>query len=623
MAEEKAPAAPLTVTENIVVLPAAVIGPEKANEYVLPLAKDRLSERTLLRFEAVVGHEQEAGYADTARLSVNGVTLDGSHFPVNWGEQREFHLPNLHDKPCPVYLDESKTWMLRYDCDGCPPAEESRYYSPELATKYVYMFPIGKLLTPGENRIRIENTSKQYPLRLFTHKPDQATQTVRNLQCNRVGPTSVQLAWESELARFEIDHRKVGQQAWQTIRNVHAWENPYNVIMLEPDTAYQFRLRGLPQSVADLEGTVTSSQQPQSPIATAKTKAESEPRTFAGLQLNPTRPMPGGLSYYPCIESYGGYLWVVDGSLRLIKLDPKTLELVYQRKSPLATWPMQPPTGYMGIPDTTVLGDKLWVTFNVQPSARPGYTIDQSRQYLLSYDFATDMASRPVVVEPTRPNSGTWEGGVEAWGDKLWVMHMDAWPAGQSRQTRIVLRTFADGIFGPPLVYDDCPTTFPYGPAISVYNDVLVLLFSDLSDGDRVDSLEPLLYSTFDGTTFTRAKPLQDVGRSRYGKGVQLGDRFFCVYKCSAPYYRQHGYQFHDIALTVFTPGSDQPPQTAMYVDDRKYNSSPDMALHNGRLFVVYNKIEHLYGKSSNPAIFHGDFIGTIVPVGEETGGQE
>ena len=34
-----------------------------------------------------------------------------------------------------------------------------------------------------------------------------------------------------------------------------------------------------------------------------------------------------------------------------------------------------------------------------------------------------------------------------------------------------------------------------------------------------------------------------------------------------------------------------------------------------GRIFVVYNKFEHLYGQRANPAIRYGDFMGAIVPV--------
>jgi hypothetical protein len=49
-------------------------------------------------------------------------------------------------------------------------------------------------------------------------------------------------------------------------------------------------------------------------------------------------------------------------------------------------------------------------------------------------------------------------------------------------------------------------------------------------------------------------------------------------------------------------------------VDDVKYNSSPDVTEHKGRLVYVYNKFEHLYGGAGDPSKLYGCFIGTIKP---------
>jgi len=374
----------------------------------------------------------------------------------------------------------------------------------------------------------------------------------------------------------------------------------------------------MPQPAADLAGKVTTAKAVESSVITVQTKSEPDDRNFAELRLHPTRLIPGGLRTYPCIESHGGLLWLVDGSLNLIKLDPNTGKLIDKSLKPLADWPMDSPRGYMGIPDTTVLDDKLWVTYNVQATRNSdGYTINQSRQFLLSHDFTTGEVSKPVVVKPLKPEYGSWEGGVEVWHGELWVMHMDVWKQGDVRRTRIVLRTFADGRFGQPIVYENCPTVYPYGPSISVFDDKLILLFSDLAACEDDPNREPLLYTVFDGERFSKAHIVQDVGRNRYAKGVQIGDRFLCAYKCSAPYYERFGYDYHDIALSMFTPGTDAEVQTTMYVDDRKYNSSPDVTLHDDRIFVVYNKYEHLYGRRDNPALFYGDFIGSLMPAGK------
>ncbi|MFH1265940.1 MAG: fibronectin type III domain-containing protein [Planctomycetota bacterium] len=608
----------VAIRRSIVELPASELPPDGKAAFLVQATEQDLGSEIRLRFEAIIPFAQEAGYASSARIAVNGNVLDASHFPVNWAQGRTWSIPALRPDPIALFAPGPKTWTVRYDCDRWPPVEESLYHSPEMAARYVYMFPIGKLLKVGENRIEIENTSSQYKLELFSCEIRGAAENdsgIENVRSERVTDTSVELAWDAGRLRYEVDYRPRGEQDWQTVPNVLSWEDPYTLIMLEPNTDYECRVRGLPQSVADLEGKVIPSEAAESSVIVVKTKSEPEPGDFAGFRLFPTGHVPGGLTTYPCVESHGGLLWLVDGSLNLIQLDPGTGKLVSASERPLASWPMPPPRGYMGIPDTTILDGKLWVTYNCQATGNPeGYEINQSRQFLLSYDLATGEVSDPVAVEPLEPEYGSWEGGVEAWRGKLWVMHMDVWKEGPVRRTRVVLRTFADGRFGEPVVYENCPTVYPYGPSISVFDDKLILLFSDLAACENDSNQEPLLYSLFDGKTFSEAKVLQDVGRSRYAKGVQVGDRFLCAYKCSAPYYEKFGYQYHDIALSLFTPGTDEAVRTTMYVDDRKYNSSPDVARHGDRIFVVYNKFEHLYGQRDNPAVSYGDFIGSLVP---------
>jgi len=605
-------APPLSITDNVIGLPDQEIGPRSKVVFAVPIAQEALNSDILLRFEAMTVYGKEAGYAHVARIAVNGVVLDESHFPVNWGQERTFSLPKIRRQGLRLYQPGPKTWTVRYDCDRSPPVASGMYYSPEMAANYVYMFPIGGLLNVGENRIEIENTSAPCTLRLFACERD-ANASIGNVRCRRVTDTSVEVAWDSDLPRHEIDYRVAGAAKWQTVRYVLAWENPYNVIMLVPGTEYELRVRGLPTPMADIKGKVAMSGPVQSDVLKVRTAGEPEIRSFAGLRLHPTRPLPGQLRTYPCIESHNGFLWVTDASLRLLKLNAQGRKVLWKSSKPMATWPLPPPSGYMGIPDTTVFAGKLWVTYNVQATRNPkGYVITQSRQYLLSYDLATARVSEPVGVEPTKPTLGSWEGGVEAWRGKLWVMHMDVWLEGRVRRTHIVLRTYGNGQFGKPIIYDNCPTVYPYGPSMSVFNDRLVILFSDLAAAELDKDHEPLLYTTFDGTAFREAKLIQNTGRSRYAKGVQIGDRFICAYKCSAPYYRTFGYEYHDIALSLFTPGTNDAVRTMMYVNDRKYNSSPDVARHGDDILLVHNKHEHRYGRPDNPAIHHGVWNGRI-----------
>jgi len=190
------------------------------------------------------------------------------------------------------------------------------------------------------------------------------------------------------------------------------------------------------------------------------------------------------------------------------------------------------------------------------------------------------------------------------------------WLENNKRRTQIVLRTFdpASGKFGEPVFYKNCPTVYPYGPSIQVWRDKLLLLFSDLAVSEKDSNHEPLLYALFDGGRFSEARVIQDKVRSRYAKGVALGDgRFVLFYKWSGPY-PEWGYKFHDLALTLLDPATGA-HQTTSYVDDRKYNSSPGCCRHNDRVVVTYGKFEHSYGNPKDPALNHGGFIGEVVPM--------
>jgi len=406
-AEERETQLRLAIAGNVVELPDMEMPPDGKIAFSLQATAEQLRHEVLLRFEAIIPFAKEAGYSPTARIAVNGTTLDDRHFPVNWAGQRTWSLPAIRPDPLALYTPGSKAWTVRYDCDRWPPLEGAFYYSPEMASRFVYMFPIRELLREGENRVEIENISSQYKLQLLSCATSQGEPQIKNVRAVRVTDTSIEVAWDSDRLRCEIDYRPVGKPTWETVSNVSSWENPYNLIMLTPATKYECRVRAMPQPVADLEGKVTTAKAVESSVIAVQTNSEPDHKSFVDLQLHPTRLIPGGLRTYPCVESHGGLLWLIDGSLNLIKLDPGTGELIFRSPKPLADWPMDLPRGYMGIPDTTVLDNKLWVTYNVQATRNPdGYTINQSRQFLLSYDFWKSACKR----DPPRRRIGTHPG---------------------------------------------------------------------------------------------------------------------------------------------------------------------------------------------------------------------
>jgi hypothetical protein len=249
--------------------------------------------------------------------------------------------------------------------------------------------------------------------------------------------------------------------------------------------------------------------------------------------------------------------------------------------------------------------------WNRQATGDPKYQIMDSRQHVLTYDFTTGETSKPVTIESTKPGCGTWEGGITVYQGKLWMMWLEVWlNEDKRRRTRVVLRPYEDGKFTDTMVFENCPSVYPYGPSINTFGDKIILLWSDLAATEKAPESEPLYCTFFDGKKFSNNVMIHEKGRSRYAKGAQLGENFYCTYKCNTQYPKS-GYMYHDLALTRIGPEAKE-IATTYWVDDVKYNSSPDMTFYNGGLIVVYGKFEHAYGARHDPAICHGSFIGRI-----------
>jgi len=439
----------------------------------------------------------------------------------------------------------------------------------------------------------------------------EARGAVGDLCATRTTCSSVYLAWTSPAARHEVDFRRVGAPKWQTIRNVCS--QFHNVIMLSPKTQYEFRARAILPARLDQDGKrIAGGPAENSPVVRAQTTAVA-PKAWQGLKLSPTwhvNTFPAN-TYYPCIEFYDGFFYVVEcwgGGLHLSKIRPKDFGAEWTKQ---IVPKVQKVSTYQGIPDTCIFGNKLYVMWNRQATGNPKYVIMDSRQLFVTYDLKTGKLSAETAIASTKPGCGTWEGGLDVYQGKVWMMWLEVWLKEKNRRrTRLVMRPYVDGKFTGTHVFDNCPSAYPYGPSMSTFDGKLILLWSDLEATEKNTEHEPIYFTFFDGQRFSESVKFNDKVRSRYAKGAQLGDSFYCIYKCNSQY-PNTGYMYHDLALTRIGPGG-RDIETIYWVDDVKYNSSPDMCRMGDALYAVYGKIEHLYGRRDDPAIDHGSFWGKI-----------
>ncbi|MBN1541134.1 fibronectin type III domain-containing protein [candidate division KSB1 bacterium] len=417
--------------------------------------------------------------------------------------------------------------------------------------------------------------------------------------------TFVLLNWANSQSGSSLFYRQEGERHWQSCDQI--FERPYSLIFLEPDTRYQIRVR------------IDERPHRLSPVLTVKTAPEQE-KSWQNRRISTEFPLPSFIqgSLYPAIEVYGDKLYSVEvltdeqrGVMEGLYLSiyDRSYRLLEQKRLVEYT------TSYIGIQDATVHQDKLYITWNDIELSKAYY-----RMGIGVYDLTTQTFEILVRSTGAQADARAWEGGIESWRDRLWVVSLDQYddPNGglYKWKTQIVLRefdpirrAFGDSVF----VYNNSGSDFAYGPSLSVFEDELIILYSDLQPYSRSgEDYEPLYAVFFDGRQFHDRLLINDRVRNRYAKGVQAGDRFWLVYKSNMNY-PGTAYWYHDIALSTIDL-RDKSVQTRALFQDRKYNSSPDLAVWGDDLIAAYNKIEHLYTNEEDPARRYGCFVVEIRP---------
>jgi len=392
--------------------------------------------------------------------------------------------------------------------------------------------------------------------------------------------------------------RPAGETQW-TQADAVVLERFHNVISLKPATQYEFQVRRVSPS-----GKVEAESQTLS-VATKPMRD----RVWQGLRFTPDQRTPTSPSVYPCIESVGDTLYFAEsrgGSLWLSALaeDGKRL----WTKQWVKPFLVDGRGCYQGQTQTAVLAGKLYISWK---RAHHG-DAPHARQCVASYDLRTGAIGEPFVIEPDAEGESTWNGGIAAVNDELWISYCRWRRHDASFKTTVTVRRmdYEGRKLGPAFELAPQPTDRPYTPFLSVFNRELVVCFTDMASKP---DMQPLWLVRFDGERFHDLMTVSSTGYNQYAKGVQCGDKLLLVWKYGAPYpSRIYGrYMFHDIGLAIVDPVAKSVEITSL-IDDIKYNSSPDIAFHRGRLVYVYNKFEHLYGDRFDPGKLAGCFVGWI-----------
>ncbi len=445
------------------------------------------------------------------------------------------------------------------------------------------------------------------------------------LAVREVGSNWALLAWAPVHGDLQVRYREAGNRAWET-EPAHP-DGHCTLLGLKPDTRYDYFVEPVPRTHYDAAGRAGN---PPWHIREAGPRSLRtlpwQARTWNGLRLWPTQPLttvPGDRSF-PAIEAAEGALYVaecVGGGIHLSRVQPDSLEVEWSRQI-LA--PDTGPIALTGLLDTCLSGQRLYLTYNLQSSDSGDEGLSGARQMLAVYDLGQQrMLGEPLELPPIQPGASTYGAGLTTLAQQVWVTWVETWMEDGERRSRALMATTEDLQTGAePVIWETgAPVRF-WGPGLGVFEGQPLLLGSDLAPTGGPPEAEPLVAARADVTGFHGQQTLVAMGRNRYPRGLQVGETFYLVYRSDIAYPTYRG-RYQDVMVAAVERGGMAVTTTA-YVVDMTFNTWPDITAVGNTLYVVYQKLSHVYGDPDLPTRAYGTYIGRIEtgPVVSATSGR-
>lgn len=436
---------------------------------------------------------------------------------------------------------------------------------------------------------------------------------VEGLLVREVGSNWALLAWASVHGDLQVRYRAAGSRAWETVPAQP--DGHCTLLSLKPATRYDYFVEPVPKPHYDASGRAgdppwrTRNSGPR-----ALHTAPWEAREWDGLRLWPTQPLRtvAGSPSFPAVEAYEGALYVtecVGGGIHLSRLQPDTLEVEWSRQ---IIAPPAPPDTLAGLLDTCLSGARLHLTYNIQAGGSGAEGLAGARQLLAVYDLGQEkLLAQPLVLPTVQSGASTYGAALTTVDQRVWVTWVETWLEDGERRSRALigdLDRLASG--DPPTPWDEAAPNRFWGPGLAAFEGQPLLLGSDLAPAGGPPEAEPLVCVRTDGTAFHGQRTLVPMGRNRYPRGIQVGEALYLLYRTDVAYPTYRG-RYQDVMLAVVESGGMSVTATA-YVGDMTFSTWPDVTAIGSTLYVVYQKLSHVYGDPELPAQAYGTYIGRI-----------
>jgi len=428
---------------------------------------------------------------------------------------------------------------------------------------------------------------------------------ITNFQATRIEATWARLAWKGPSRPYEISYLALHKPKEKAIVLTNIPSHAYSLVGLEPGTEYEIRLRLLWPEFYDERGQLTKSPAcPTEPPPIKLITPAWQPRSLGFWRLWPPvacQRLPGP-GYNPRIEAAGEHLYIgyeYGGNIYLSKISPTRMP---QCQPEWTREILASATAHdsLKLVDMCVEGTKIYLLYQ-QADKNLGLAL---------FDWELEQIEVPIDLQIAASVPHLKQMALSCFRNELWIIHSTAALLMNGRQEAHLIKMSPEKNIHILNLSSLVKMLDVQEIAAAPVGDELMLLFTARFPDPQGTAQMALFGASFNGLSLRWLRKLHEMERIRQPRLCALGAALYAAFVVEKPASAQ---ERNYSSLQMASLAATQPVEEIVsYVDDIKYNYSPDLTLLNNSLWLVHEKWEFAPTSENPPPRYHGLFLGRV-----------
>ncbi len=429
---------------------------------------------------------------------------------------------------------------------------------------------------------------------------------ITNFRATRIEATWARLSWKGPSLPYEISYRALRKPKEKAIVLINLPGHAYSLVGLEPSTEYEIRLRLLWPEFYDERGQLsTAPARPMDPPPIKMITPSWQPRSLGFWRLWPPvacQRLPGP-GYNPRIEAAGEHLYIgyeYGGNIYLSKISPTRMPQCQPEwtREILASESARDP---LKLVDMCVEGTKIYLLYQ-QADKNLGLAL---------FDWELEQIEAPIDLQIAASMQNLKQMALSCFRNELWIIHSSAaLPINKRQEAHLIIKISPEKNVHILNLSSLSKMLDVQDIAAAPVGDELLLLLTARIPDPQGRAQTALFGASFNGLYLRWLRKLHEVERIRQPRLCALGAALYAAFVAEKPASAQER-NYSSLQLASFA--ATQPvDEIVSYVDDMKYNRSPDIVVLNNSLWLVHEKWEFAPASENPPPRYHGLFLGRI-----------